>query len=33
MPSDGDASASGKSKAEEIFYLSEGKKNKQMEVV
>jgi hypothetical protein len=28
MPSNGDASASGKSKAEENFYLSEGKKNK-----
>jgi hypothetical protein len=27
MPSDGNASASGKSKAEENFYLSEGKKN------
>jgi hypothetical protein len=28
MPSNGNASARGKSKAEEIFYLSEGKKNK-----
>jgi hypothetical protein len=28
MPSNGGASASGKSKAEENFYLSEGKKNK-----
>ncbi len=28
MPSNGDASASNKSKAEENFYLSEGKKNK-----
>ncbi len=28
MPSDGNASASGKSKAEKIFYLSEGEKNK-----
>jgi hypothetical protein len=28
MPSDGDASTSGESKAEENFYLSKGKKNK-----
>jgi hypothetical protein len=28
MPRDGDASASNKSKAKKIFYLSEGKKNK-----
>jgi hypothetical protein len=28
MPSNGNASASGESKAEENFYLSEGKKNK-----
>jgi hypothetical protein len=28
MPSNGDASASSKSKAKENFYLSEGKKNK-----
>jgi hypothetical protein len=28
MPSNGNASASGESKAKEIFYLSEGKKNK-----
>jgi hypothetical protein len=32
MPSDGDASASNKSKTKENFYLSEGKKNKKKEV-